>query len=508
MMQEKILHRLEKERIKKLQPTKMQTALPWQKWLQTNFPSICSSPLADRHIRLWEWVERLTLGERAKSFIAIWPRGGAKSTTVELACARLCIKRSRRFVLYVCETQDQANKHVQAIASLLEKLGIERALNVYGSSKGWRRQELRTANGFNVAAFGLDTGSRGVKIDEFRPDLIVMDDIDGLHDTQKTTQKKQEIITNTVLPAGSPDMAVLFVQNRIRQNSIMSLLADGLADFLRNREPISEEPAVRGLKVDSVPHEDGSNRYKIIAGEATWEGQNLQVCEQQINDFGLKAFRREAQHEVSGADGIFFRVSQLKTIDPEDVPPITIAGLAGDLAATEGGGDWTVSWFMGKAANNTYYVFAVIRAQLSSERVREMFDLATEHYLPKYPRRRFHLPQDPAQAGKDQAQQLGKRYKKWDPVIETVSGDKATRATNFQEAINVGNVFLVKENLPEIFEPYVESLLWQYWHRRLIGEYRDFKEKEEEQVDDQVDAGSDCFNELNSAPEVHELQVA
>ena len=62
----------------------------------------------------------------------------------------------------------------------MEKCGIERAVNKYGYSKGWNAQKLRTANGFNVLAFGLDTGARGVKLDNLRPDMIILDDIDEM----------------------------------------------------------------------------------------------------------------------------------------------------------------------------------------------------------------------------------------------------------------------------------------------------------------------------------------
>jgi phage terminase large subunit-like protein len=474
-------------------------ALPWQEWLHLKFREVCQFPFADRHKRLWGWIEELTPGTRPRPHLEVWPRGGAKSTTVELACARLCAKLSRRFVLYVSSTQEKADSHVQSIASLLESLGVERAVNQYGNSKGWKRNQLRTANGFNVAAFGLDTGMRGVKIDQFRPDLIVLDDIDELNDSAKTVAKKISTITNSVLPSGSPDCAILGVQNLIHDEGVFTRLWEKRADFLNDREMPDPEPAVVGLAVEAVAQPDGSRRWKIVAGVPTWEGQNLAVCEQQINDFGLKAFLREAQHEVNDGDGIFFRVSELHSVSPADVPYIMAVCLAWDLAATEGAGDHTVGYLLGKAVNNTYYVLAVVSGQWSSDRVRRVMMLACEHYLPQYHRKHLHIPQDPAQAGLDQAQQMQRQFQKFSPTIETVNGDKATRARGQQEEINKGNFYLVEQDLPELFEGYVESLSWVVWHDALKREYRKFREDLTHDADDIVDSGSDAFMELVTA---------
>lgn len=291
----------------------------WQPWLTAHFPSYVRAGFAPRHIALWEWLTAIDAA-RPRPFVAIWPRGGAKSTSVELGCAWLQARQARRFVLYVSGTQAQADGHVQSVATLLERLGVQRALNRYGASRGWRQQELRTAGGFNVRAFGLDAGARGVKIDDVRPDVIVFDDVDDRHDTPLTVQKKIETITQTILPAGSDNAAALFVQNRIHAGSIASLLADNAAPFLLDRLPVSEEPAVHGLV--TVPEEfEGRTVYRVMGGTPTWAGQSLAVCEQQINTWGPDAFQREAQHVVARGGGQFFRQWR-SDIHVADIPPI------------------------------------------------------------------------------------------------------------------------------------------------------------------------------------------
>lgn len=273
---------------------------PWRDWLDRYFSAYITAPFGERHVRFWSWMEALEPGTRPRPRVEVWPRGGGKSTTIELACAWIGSQPqpARRFVLYVSETQAQADRHIQAIAGMLEHVGIDRAVNEFGASKGWKRTEIRAANGFNAVAFGLDSGMRGAKLDEVRPDLIVMDDIDGRHDTPATTRKKIEIITETILPAGSVDRAVIIVQNKIHKDSIVAQLTDGRADFLHDREPPTVEPAIRDLDYVRVPQPDGSVAFRITRGTPTWEGQSITVCEGQLTEWGETAFRREAQHEV------------------------------------------------------------------------------------------------------------------------------------------------------------------------------------------------------------------
>ena len=279
--------------------------LDYQKWLKTYAPHAASSSLGEHHKRAWEWAENINQGEPPPALIECWFRGGGKSTTMELISARIAVKGSRRFLLYVCSTQEAADRHVTDIATTMERCGIERAMNRYGFSKGWNASKLRTANGFNVLAFGLDTGARGVKLDHLRPDFIILDDIDELDDSVTRVDKKIATITQTILPAKSNDCAIVFVQNRIHANSVMSQVISGELDMLQNRIQSPIVPAVIDLRYEPIEKDDGRMGYKITGGTASWEHKSLEVCQREIDDYGLISFLRECQHDV-GVGGRFF----------------------------------------------------------------------------------------------------------------------------------------------------------------------------------------------------------
>lgn len=281
----------------------------WHDWLPEVLPLHFSQSFSDRHLEFWEWVESIEPDEKPAPFVAIWGRGGGKSTNAEAAAVRVGARKTRKYIWYISETQDQADEHVQNIASMLESTAVEkyhpslssRKLGKYGNSKGWRRNRLRTMSGLTIDALGMDTARRGFKVEEQRPDMMIFDDIDGERDTIETTDKKQSIITKKLLPAGSYDCAVLFVQNLVIATGIFGRLYDGSARWLNNRIVSGPHPAVIGLKTENV---DG--RDVIIEGSETWEGQNLETCQKQIDEWGLAAFLAECQHEVYVRSGQIF----------------------------------------------------------------------------------------------------------------------------------------------------------------------------------------------------------
>lgn len=244
-------------------------------------------------------------------------RGAGKSTTWELGAVRVATRLSRRFALVVAETQDQADERVQSVRTLFESIGVGAAVTKQGHSRGWRRDELRTENGFNVAGIGLDVAVRGIKFDSYRPDWIHLDDLDNREDTPKATDKKERAITQSVLKAGSADVVVSFAQNLIHADSIMARVlgtpgASTRADYLLDAHRYGPIPGIRNLRIDQENAEGDSLRWRITQGQAVWPGFSIPVAEADLNRVGRTAFLREVQHEVeeSGGglwDGIAYR---------------------------------------------------------------------------------------------------------------------------------------------------------------------------------------------------------
>lgn len=310
--------------------------LGWRDWLTRLYPAYVRAPFARRHEELWGWFDCITSGVRPHPFVAIWPRGGAKSTTAELGVARIGARKTRNYVWYVSSTQDKADKHVESISALLESPKLaryypdlsSRKLGKYGNSKGWRRSRLRTASGLTVDALGLDVGARGAKVEENRPDMMIFDDVDEKTDGLPATLKKIDTITTSLLPAGSNDLATLFIQNVIHPESIAMRLVDGRADFMADRVISGPYPALEGLAYESK-----GGQFFITAGMPTWQGQDITVCQDQIRTWGLSAFLQEAQHTVEQTGGIWDHI-EFRHCERHEVPELVRACVWVDPAVT------------------------------------------------------------------------------------------------------------------------------------------------------------------------------
>ncbi|GGL15743.1 hypothetical protein [Deinococcus radiotolerans] len=295
-------------------------------WLRTLFPGTYTRPLAHFHEEFWERIWDMR-PERSATEFYIWPRGFSKTTNAERAVIALAA-RGFKYILYVKETQDQANDAVQNIAAVLESPEVERhypllsqrQVNKFGHSKGWKRDRIRTASGTIVDAAGLDVSIRGLLLEGSRPDVIILDDIDGKEDTLRTTEKKIRRITSDIVPAGAPNRVILGLQNIINPHGVFTRLADLCpdhpADFLLDRFVSGPYPAVYDLEYEqSGVNEHGKPVYRITAGESSWpEARPLDMLEAELNQMGPTQFIEEKQNEVGRLQGNLYKGFKLKAI--------------------------------------------------------------------------------------------------------------------------------------------------------------------------------------------------
>ncbi len=332
----------------------------WQERLPQIYPHYFSKPFASYHHEMWQWVEDMP-ETSPPAFIAIWPRGGGKSTGAEVAAVELGASGKRLYCWYVRSTQDLADKSVENIAAILGGDRIEEyypamsqpKMGKHGKPKAWRRNRLVTSNNFTIDALGLDTAARGTKDEERRPDLIILDDIDGRHDGIAKTTKKMEIIKESILPAGAlGTVAVLAIQNAIIPDGIFSQLADGRADFLLDRIVSGPHPAAHNLTYKQI--EDGT--FKIISADPTWpEGQGIKIMQSQINLWGLTAFNREAQHDVDKSGGVYDHI-EFRHCTWDELPDMERKAVWVDPAVTSTDKSDSMGIQAGGVADGTLYM--------------------------------------------------------------------------------------------------------------------------------------------------------
>ena len=309
-------------------------------WVTAIYRNTFSKPLGPQHKEVFEWAWNIQRGVRPAPFVAIWSRGFGKSTTAETIAVMLGAREQRKYLLYVSETQELADSHLLAIRGMIESPVLSTYYPVFakprvsreGHSRGWRHNRLYCGNGYVIDSIGLDTAKRGSRIMDARPDFMIFDDIDAKGDSTAITRKKIDTITASLLPAGSVDAAVMFVQNMIIDTGVFAQLSQEQPPFMRNRILSGPFPAL----TDFSWNLDRTGAIEIH-GTPTWEGMDLEACRGIVRDIGITAFRSEYQHDITN-EGSLFESVQFKHIAPDAVPEMWRKVVAIDPAVTNDDG--------------------------------------------------------------------------------------------------------------------------------------------------------------------------
>ena len=191
--------------------------------------------------------------------------------------------------------------------------------------------------------------------------------------------------------------------------------------------------------------------------------------------------------KIKSAAGLYFKRSQIPSDGwLETIPDDVVRWVRGwDLAATDEDEDgdpaYTAGVLIGRRKNGRFVVADVTRKRLKAAGVREHIKstaiMDKARFKSKY---RVRLPQDPGQAGKDQAENFIKFLAGFSVTVERESGSKEIRAEPFAAQWQHGNVDIV------IGE----------WNEAYLQELEAFPQSK---YKDQVDGSSSAFNELMKA---------
>jgi predicted phage terminase large subunit-like protein len=192
--------------------------------------------------------------------------------------------------------------------------------------------------------------------------------------------------------------------------------------------------------------------------------------------------------KVRPAAGLYFKRSEVEIIQrlPDD---IVAFGRAWDLAASEPSEanptpDWTAGVKVGRRENGTFVVCDVARDRIRSGKVRELVKRVA---AADGEDTRIRLPQDPGQAGKDQAESYVCDLAGYRVDAVRVTGDKITRAEPVSSQWQHGNF----------------QVLAAPWTEAFLAELEAFPQSK---FDDQVDALADAFDIVKN-PHAGEIAV-
>lgn len=433
-------------------------------------------PFAPFHMEAIQWWTEIEVGVEPKPLVACWPRDTGKSTLTGACLAMAIALELRPYMMWISDVEDQVVDKVTTVGVLLQAPRMRMAFPgaaepwkdpATGTRVDWRQGRIRTSTGITLDAAGMDQALRGRLIILDRPGIIVLDDIEDRTDTPYMRNKKKHQVTETILPMGSDDVAVIYVQNRIHKDSLMAQQLDGKADWLMNRRVSGPWPQILDMETEVERQPDGSSKMVIVHGTPVWPaGRGLNTSEKQMTRIGLAAFRTEHQHEGIAAEGHYFARDKWRLASPGEMPSGRAKLCRGwDLAGTAGGGDWTVGVLLAFEPNGVVWVLDVVRDRVDAAQLNRLLRRTAAADKEKWGRRlRMHvIEQEPGSAGKRDAERIrDKVFKGYPAKILTSQAGKEIRAKGLS-AVQLRNDCVIADDshLPEgrqWVEAYIDEL--------------------------------------------------
>ena len=266
------------------------------------------------------------------------PRGHAKSTNLTFkGSLHAALYRYKRYIIILSDTSDQANGFLSAIKDELEDNGAIR--EDFGDLTGgvWRENVIITSQGVRIDAIGAGQKIRGRKHKNWRPDLMVLDDIENDENVRTVEQRKklENWFYKAVSKAGDTYTDIVYIGTLLHYDSL-------LAKVLKN-------PAYRSVKYkavqsfstsplwetwDSIYTDLGNegreleakkffeeNREEMLAGtKVLWE-EKLSYYDLMVTRVseGEASFNSELQNEPVNPDDCLFNEEWFDYYNPEDM---------------------------------------------------------------------------------------------------------------------------------------------------------------------------------------------
>lgn len=175
-------------------------------------------------------------------------RGGGKSTIAEEGTTILGGLREFQHAFIVGASMDKAAERLHAIRRIFEK--NEMLIHTFGDLKGqpWSDERIELNTGRTIQAMGRGQAIRGTKNEDFRPDFIIVDDIEDAQSvsTPEGRKKVSDWFHDELLPSGDANLRVRMLANDMHPECIANQLEKPGSGFVVKRYPIEYPDPVTG----------------------------------------------------------------------------------------------------------------------------------------------------------------------------------------------------------------------------------------------------------------------
>ena len=183
------------------------------------FPNTVRLPSAPFHATVWKYLESSAPLVNIQMY-----RGSGKTTLLRLFVAKRLAYTVSKTALYVGRSEEKAVQSLKWIKQQIEH--NKRFTDVYRLSRGSVWQEAmcsirneRDNTEINLVAYGVSGSIRGVNLADYRPDLIIVDDMLDEENTATADQRAKTqsllygaLVNSLASRADSPDAKLVMLQ--------------------------------------------------------------------------------------------------------------------------------------------------------------------------------------------------------------------------------------------------------------------------------------------------------
>lgn len=198
----------------------------------TYLPHYFVKPPSVLHLDLFTALPYMVAAQEGQHQLVIAPRGSAKSTHISLAFPLWCIVTGQKH--YQCLIMDAFEQAAVMIEAIKAELEVNPRLKsdfpkVVGAGRTWREGVIVTANNVKVEGFGTGKKIRGRRHGPWRPDLVILDDVENDENVESPRQrdKLESWISKAVLKLGPTDgtMDVLYAGTVLHFDAVIERFA-------------------------------------------------------------------------------------------------------------------------------------------------------------------------------------------------------------------------------------------------------------------------------------------
>lgn len=269
------------------------------------FPETCRQEGADFHPDIWELIEN---PEHRYLSIKV-ARDGAKTTILRLIVSKRIAFAISRTIVFVGKSEDAAMKSVDWLRKKIRNNHQWRETFRLKAGKQWSASHIEIDNlaygvTITVIAIGITGSTRGINIDDYRPDLIVVDDPCDEENTN-TPEQREKIsarffgaLYNSLAPAtDQPEAKMALLQTPLDAEDLV--------------EQCTKDPEWHSAAF-SIFHEDGTSAW-----EARYPTATLLEQKQHFIDRGqLHIWMREKEVKVIATEATILNRNWLVFDEP------------------------------------------------------------------------------------------------------------------------------------------------------------------------------------------------